>query len=56
MNIVGTSWACVIRWRSISSSIASGSNRSMRTTVPPSRCTAIVQWIGAVWYSGAGFR
>ena len=40
-NIVGTNWAWVTRWRSMSSRHRRGSNRSITTTVAPRRCIDI---------------
>ena len=40
-NIVGTNWAWVTRWRSMSSRQRRGSNRSITTTVAPRRCIDI---------------
>ena len=34
--------------------VPSGSNFSITTTVPPSRCTAMHHRNGAAWYKGAG--
>ena len=55
-NMVGTNWACVTRCFSIRASASTGSNRSITTTVAPSRWAPIDHASGAAWYSGAGHR
>ena len=56
MNMVGTHWLWVTRYFSMAASAASGSKRSIITTVPPSDCTAMQKPMGAEWYIGAGDR
>src|SRR5215211_2968949 len=56
LNIVGTTWLWVMRWRSTRARYCSGSKRSMITLVPPSRIVADTEACGAEWYSGAGDR
>ena len=56
MNMVGTHWLCVTRYRSIARSASSGSNRSITTTVEPNRWKVRQYRSGAAWYSGAGDR
>ncbi len=46
-NIVGTNWAWVTRCSAMSSRHRTASKRSMKTTVPPKRCTVIDQTKGA---------
>ena len=48
-NIVGTNWAWVTWCCSMRASASAGSNRSITTTVPPSRCAPIDQARGAAW-------
>ena len=56
LNIVGTTWLWVMRWRSTSARYCSGSKRSMITDVPPRRIVADTEACGAEWYRGAGDR
>ena len=56
VNIAGTNWPWVTRWRSMASKAPSGSNFSITTVGMPAACTLIDHTDGAVWYSGAGLR
>jgi hypothetical protein len=56
VNIAGTNWPCVTRWRWMTSRQPSASNFSMTTVVMPPACALIDHTDGAVWYSGAGLR
>ena len=41
MNMVGTNWAWVTRYRSMAARQSAASNDSMTTAVAPSRCIAM---------------
>ena len=56
MNMVGTHWLCVTRWRSMRARASAASKCSMTTTVAPMRRKFMQNAIGAAWYSGAGDR
>ena len=49
MNMVGTNWTWVTRYRSIAFSVSSASNFGSRATVPPCRWVAIADTSGAAW-------
>ena len=56
LNITGTIWQCVTRYRSTMASHCSGSKCSITTVVEPRRSDAATLAWGAEWYSGAGLR
>jgi hypothetical protein len=47
LNIAGTSWLCVTRYRPASRRYGPGSNFSMMTTVPPWRMARLTAACGA---------
>ena len=49
MNMVGTHWLWVTRWRSMSARASAGSKCSMTTTVAPTRWNAMQKRSGAAW-------
>ena len=54
--MVGTQKLWVTRWRSSASTAASALNRSITTTVAPSRWAVMAKRSGPAWYSGADDR